>query len=449
MRQTLDTDYLVIGAGTAGMAFVDELISQTRTARVIIIDRRPGPGGHWNNAYSFVSLHQPADFYGVNSERLENKPGEFASKEQIVAYYKRVMDKLCATGRVQFFPRCEYTGNGQFHSLDDHTQQFHATIQRRLVDATYSNVSIPSEREPLYQVDPAVHCVPINALSDLDHSWDGYVVIGAGKTGIDAILELLHQEVDPAQIRWVISHDPWLFNRDLMNVDTFPVDFPKTLRATTHAADSEDYLRIFEANSWFLRIDPSIDTQHCRCGTVTVEEIQLLRRIPNIIRLGRVTRIDADQIVLEKGTAPTSSRVLHIDCTANGLERRPVRPVFDGNQITIQQLVLCQPAFSAAMIASIEVGDGNDDKKNQLSQPVPYPNTIANYHEALVIWNQNMLRCLPGHWRMMTNKRLSVLTHLSLWGKLRLMVGMMLWGYRAIKSIQRMVKQHQKQSQVN
>ena len=30
--------------------------------------RRPvWPGGHWNDAYSFVNLHQPSAFYGVNS----------------------------------------------------------------------------------------------------------------------------------------------------------------------------------------------------------------------------------------------------------------------------------------------------------------------------------------------------------------------------------------------
>lgn len=441
MSHTLETDYLVVGAGATGMAFVDELIAQSKTVRVIIVDKRDGPGGHWNNAYSFVTLHQPADFYGVNSECLENHPGDFASKEQIVSYYKRVMDKLCDTGRVQFFPGCVYEGDGVFHRLNDSAEKFHVTVHRRVVDATYSNVRIPAEHTPAFEIDPAVSCVPLNALSTLDTPWEQYVVIGAGKTGIDAILELLRQQIDPDQISWIISHDPWLINRDVMKTERFPVLFPQTLREATRAQNARDYLRLFESKEWFLRIDPSIETEHFRCATVTMDELDQLRRVSNIIRLGRVQRIESNQIVLDRGTVPTNSTVLHIDCAANGLQRRPVRPVFEDRRITIQPLVLCQPAFSAALTASIEIRSSNDVKRNQLSEPVPYPNTMSDYFEALVIWNQNIIRCLPGHWRLIVSKRLSVLPHISLWGKARVLVGTILWGHRAIKTVKRFVEQ--------
>ena len=66
----IDTDYLVIGSGAAGLAFADTLIQENSDAHVTIVDRRGKPGGHWNDAYSFVRLHQPASFYGVNSLEL-------------------------------------------------------------------------------------------------------------------------------------------------------------------------------------------------------------------------------------------------------------------------------------------------------------------------------------------------------------------------------------------
>ena len=66
---TLTTDYLVFGAGAAGMAFVDALLADS-DADVVMVDRRHRPGGHWNNAYPFVRLHQPSAFYGVNSRVL-------------------------------------------------------------------------------------------------------------------------------------------------------------------------------------------------------------------------------------------------------------------------------------------------------------------------------------------------------------------------------------------
>ena len=62
----IDTDYLIIGSGTTGLAFADTLIEET-DAHVTIVDRHGKPGGHWNDAYPFVTLHQPSAFYGVNS----------------------------------------------------------------------------------------------------------------------------------------------------------------------------------------------------------------------------------------------------------------------------------------------------------------------------------------------------------------------------------------------
>ncbi len=56
--QQLKTDYLVIGSGAMGMAFSDSLLTET-DANLIIVDKHHQPGGHWNDAYPFVRLHQP------------------------------------------------------------------------------------------------------------------------------------------------------------------------------------------------------------------------------------------------------------------------------------------------------------------------------------------------------------------------------------------------------
>jgi cation diffusion facilitator CzcD-associated flavoprotein CzcO len=62
----LETDYLVVGAGATGMAFVDTLVAES-DADVVMVDRRHRPGGHWLDAYPFVRLHQPSANYGVTS----------------------------------------------------------------------------------------------------------------------------------------------------------------------------------------------------------------------------------------------------------------------------------------------------------------------------------------------------------------------------------------------
>ena len=63
--QQLETDYLIIGSGAVGMAFADVLLAET-DANIIIVDKHHKPGGHWNDAYSFVTLHQPYGIWGLS-----------------------------------------------------------------------------------------------------------------------------------------------------------------------------------------------------------------------------------------------------------------------------------------------------------------------------------------------------------------------------------------------
>jgi len=65
----VDTDYLVVGAGATGLAFVDALAAET-DVKVTVVDRQPAPGGHWLHAYPFVRLHTPSAYYGINSLAL-------------------------------------------------------------------------------------------------------------------------------------------------------------------------------------------------------------------------------------------------------------------------------------------------------------------------------------------------------------------------------------------
>ena len=58
--EQVEVDTLIVGAGAMGMAFADVVLSEHPRKRIAMVDRHPRPGGHWNDAYPFVSLHQPA-----------------------------------------------------------------------------------------------------------------------------------------------------------------------------------------------------------------------------------------------------------------------------------------------------------------------------------------------------------------------------------------------------
>ena len=105
-RARLSCDYLVVGAGAMGLAFADEILCSSSDTSVILVDRRAKPGGHWNDAYDFVKLHQPAAFYGVNSEILGSGGEDLSSKYEILAYFEKVVKKHEETGRLRFYPQC-------------------------------------------------------------------------------------------------------------------------------------------------------------------------------------------------------------------------------------------------------------------------------------------------------------------------------------------------------
>ena len=120
--ETLEADYLIVGSGAMGMAFADVLVTETDTT-MVMVDRHHQPGGHWNDAYPFVRLHQPSAFYGVNSRELGSNTiditgwnrglYELATNSEVCAYFGQVMQRqFLPSGRVRYFPLCEYRGDG-------------------------------------------------------------------------------------------------------------------------------------------------------------------------------------------------------------------------------------------------------------------------------------------------------------------------------------------------
>jgi hypothetical protein len=63
-----------VGAGAASIAFIDTLITELSSVKIVLVDKKQAPGGHWVDAYGFVvRLHQPSLLYGVASS-LGPKP---------------------------------------------------------------------------------------------------------------------------------------------------------------------------------------------------------------------------------------------------------------------------------------------------------------------------------------------------------------------------------------
>jgi hypothetical protein len=403
---TIEADYLVVGAGAMGMAFIDTLVSETE-AGVVLVDRYHQPGGHWTTAYPFVRLHQPSAFYGVNSLRLGSDTidqvgwneglYELATAGEVCAYYDHVMrQRFLPTGRVSYFPMSEYLGEGRFATMagTDYT----VNVARRVVDATYMRVMVPSMRPPPYQVAPGIECVPPNDLPR--HAGRGrYVIVGAGKTGIDTCLWLLGHGIAPDRLTWIMPRDSWLLDRATIQpgslfADRTKAGFTAQLRAVMDAESVEDLFSRLDDAGALLRIDPAIRPTMYRCATVTRLELEQLRRITDIVRMGHLLRIDADKMVLDDGSLAMDGRALYIDCSADGAEKRPATPIFDTGRITLQSVRGCQQIFSAALVAHVETAYPDDTVKNQLCVPLPHPDTDLDWLRVALADYGNQLRWL-------------------------------------------------------
>jgi len=388
----LEVDYLVMGAGAAGMAFADSLVTESN-ATMAIVDTQHRPGGHWNRAYPFVRLHQPSAFYGVNSRALGsgkvdvaglNKGYyELASGSEVASYFDQVMRRqFLPSGRVHYFPMSRANEDGLVTSLVSGRQR--RVKARKVVDASYSHTTVPSMRPPPFPVAPGITCVPVNELPRVAGTGSGYVVIGAGKTGMDACLWLLENGADPDSIRWVMPRDYWWINRATYqpgaeHFERVVESIANGVEALGSAESVDDVFARLEAFGEFRRIDPAVKPTGFHGGFVSDAELALLRGIRSIVRLGRVTRIDSGEIVLERGTMPTGRDILHIDCSAAGIPPKPSRPVFEGNRITLQWIRLAQPTFSWSMIGHVEAAYGDEAQKNRICNPISPPHEAKDW----------------------------------------------------------------------
>jgi hypothetical protein len=395
---TKHVDYLVVGAGATAMAFVDAVFHES-DATFAIVDRRDAPGGHWNDAYPFVSLHQPASCYGVASRplgtgRLDetgyNRGLEsLASGIDVASHFHGFMrDTLAPSGRVDYHPMTNYEGDGDFVSLlSGQRHHVEATV---VVDATLLETRIPLTHSRSFTVGDEVTCVAPNDVPRLAPSFERYTVLGGGKTGLDAVLWLLAHHVASERITWVIPRDPWMINRALFQpgLDGFrqsagPLAAVQA-EAAARAETLDDLCERLEAGGVWLRLDPNVWPTMQHCASITVHELEHARRVDDVVRLGRVASIERDRLVLEHGERSVTARTLFVDCTASALEKAVGGgvPVFGPGSIALQMIRLCQPTFSAALIGHIEVAVTDAADKQALTPAVPMPDTVASWANA-------------------------------------------------------------------
>lgn len=394
VSRTVAVDYLVIGGGAAGVAFTDALIDHA-DVRVAIVERRHSLGGHWLDAYPFVRLHQASQFYGVASTQLgggiqqrgpEQGLYERATALEICSYYERLLaERLLPSGRVELFANCDYLGGRQFRS-NLSGAMFAVPETCRVVDAHYLSPSIPANTPPPFAVEDGAKVIPVNDLVRTEEAPGRYVIVGAGKTATDAIVWLVGRGVDPGAIVWIRPRDPWMLNRAVVQPD--PAVFlgmaADTMEAGAAASSLDDLFLRLEDAGVMLRIDRNFTPTMARTPTLATWELDVLRTIEHVVRLGRLRSVRPGVMRLDDGDVTIAHDALVVHCAADGLRVMPPVPIWGPGTVTLQPIRTGFPCFAAALAGYVEATRRDDADKNGLCPSTPYMSSRAEWARAQV-----------------------------------------------------------------
>jgi NAD(P)-binding Rossmann-like domain len=393
VTRSIETDYLVVGAGAMGMAFTDALIDHA-DVHVTVVDRRHASGGHWQDAYPFVQLHQASVFYGVASTvlgsgavQLEGPEAglqERARRAEIQHYYDGILlRRFLGSGRVEFLGGSEYHSDDGQHLVTSRVsgETIRVDVRRRFVDATYLAPTIPATTPPPFGVADGARVITVNELATLADAPSRYVIVGSGKTATDAIVWLLVNGVQSDRIVWVRPREPWMLNRAMVQPNP-AVALGLAADTMESAAEAENLDEMFlrlEAAGVMLRIDKDRIPTMAKTPTLGTWELELLRTIEHVVRLGHVQSVSAREIVLDDGAVPLTPGTLVVHCAASGLQYPPMVPVWSPDKIRLQTIRVGFPCFCAALAGFVEATRDDDRERNRLCPPNTLPDNPANW----------------------------------------------------------------------
>ena len=307
-------------------------------------------------------------------------------------------------------------GTGRIRTLSG--EDVSVTVRCRVVDATYLGVVVPSMRPPAYDVAPGVDCIPPNGLPK-QAVRDRYVIVGAGKTAFDSCLWLLRHGIPPDRLTWIRPRDSWLLDRATIQpgmafADRVIGDFIAQVRSVLKAESIDELFDRLSAAGSLRRIDETVSPTMYRCAIVSDAELAQLRRVEDVVKMGHVAALEPGRIVLDEGTVDTDPSALFVDCTGDGLGKRPAVDVFAPGRITLQPVRTCQAAFSAAVIGHVEVTKSDDAVRNAYCVPVPHPTVPLDWLTMTKAFNDNQLRWFADAEMLswLNGARLNVVSHL-------------------------------------
>jgi hypothetical protein len=144
-----------------------------------------------------------------------------------------------------------------------------------------------------------------------------------------------------------------------------------------------------------LRIDRSVTPTMAKIPTLAQWELDQLRTIDRVVRLGHLKQVEPGRLVLADGDVAIARDAVVVHCAASGLQYPPLVPIWGRAAITVQPIRLGFLCFGAALAGYVEAMLENDAEKNDLCPPSPFSNTPADWARQQVLGARASLASHP------------------------------------------------------
>lgn len=391
-------DYLILGIDIGGLAFADTILNDSEASVAFVVDS--GAKHDQLNSYAqLLSSGRALGTIGINSytlrdwfDEFQHPYGRYSTAAALQPYVEFVLEnRLRPLSRIHLFNDMEYLGDGRLRSQTD-GKVVELNIRRKVVDATRLPAPPCPSFIPYFAVSPGIRIVQPQALNAVEllrtAAFDAFCVLGGGQSGTEMVLTLLTLGVSNDRIRWVKARDPWMIAAPAPGKNHNPIrQLHESLKAMAHAYSEHDLATRLERLGVLLRTSADQTPSYFSPHLITPEDAERVKRIPHTIRKGHVHAISEIGMILSRGAVPMPSQTLYIDCTGHRARSNQLSPVFDDASISLTEIQLCHPSFSAAMIGAIELLGSSTAEKNQFCTPIGgggladmLLNSILNHH---------------------------------------------------------------------
>ncbi len=287
-------DLVVIGAGIAGLNALNSASEYLpKSARALLIDQKPKPGGMWTAAYEYVRLHQPHPMFTVGNQKWAwTKPRQYlAARDEVQSHLASCLRQTakafslterfgatvtsCQEIQTPEGPRGRVT-----IQLNENAHEVATVTAKQVIEAEGFNVALPVAF-PVSSSE-VLSITPNSLRATLADNPDAPVfIVGGGKTGMDTAIEVLNQNPD-REIGILVGKGTNFFNR----TTNLPVGAQRWTKGQPTSRVFHELSEIFDGDNEAETVahlfskfgtEPTVDNYQFVYGLLSEEELKRIK----------------------------------------------------------------------------------------------------------------------------------------------------------------------------